>query len=530
MTETTQSTQAQPDSGSGQWGPQLPQVAVGRVAASHPDRPAIISTAGDRTFAEIDGRANRLVRALRRRGIVPGQSIALVCSNRPEFVEVYVAALRNGLRLTPINWHLGADEMAYIIGDCEAAAFVCDERFGKTGAEAGALAANAVVKLAVGGHIEGFEDYEEALSNESPDEIGDPERGATMLYTSGTTGRPKGVLRKRAVNRRSAVASAMDHRPDGDLHLCTGPLYHAAPLAFSLALPLSWGIGVVIMDGWEAEETLRLIERHRITHVHMVPTMFHRLLSLPPEVRNRYDISSLRRIVHGAAPCPVHTKQALIDWVGPIVFEYYAATEGSGATIAPEDWLKKPGSVGKPEPDHVEIRDDDGNVLGPNQVGTIFLLAPEAPEERFQYYKDPEKTARAYSSERRFTLGDMGYLDSDGWLFLTDRSADLIISGGVNIYPAEVDAVMLTHPAVRDSCTIGMPNEEWGEEVKTVIELKDGHEPTAELAEDLIGYAREHLAHYKCPRTVDFDELPRHDTGKLYRRLVRERYRDKARS
>lgn len=529
MSEVTQSTEAQPDSGSGQWGPQLPQMAVARGAADYPDRPAIITTAGDRSFGELHTRANQLVRALRSRGVTAGRSIALVCSNRPEFPEVYIAALRNGLRLTPINWRLGPEEMAYIIGDCEATAFVADERFAKRCAEAAQLAPKATTRLAIGGPIRGFEDYEQALGAESPDDIPDPERGATMLYTSGTTGRPKGVFRRRAVARRSAVATAMDHRPEGDLHLCTGPLYHAAPLAFSLALPLAWGIGVVVMDGWDPEETLRLIDEHKITHVHMVPTMFHRLLSLPPETRNRYDISSLRRIVHGAAPCPVRVKEALIDWVGPIVFEYYAATEGSGATITPEDWLRKPGSVGKPEPDHVQIRDDDGNVLSAGEVGTIFLHAPEETEERFQYYKDGDKTARAYDGDY-FTLGDMGYLDSDGWLFLTDRSADLIISGGVNIYPAEVDAVLLTHPAVGDSCTIGIPNEEWGEEVKTVIELKEGFAPSAELAQELIAYCRERLAHYKCPRTVDFDEVPRHDTGKLYRRFVREKYRDEARS
>jgi long-chain acyl-CoA synthetase len=507
--------------------PTLPQRAVAQRAQTQPDEPAIISAAGDRTWGELDARTNQVVRAMRAQGIESGQSIALVCSNRPEFAEVYLAAARNGLRLTPINWHLGADEIAYIAGDCDATIFVGDERFAKTCAEAARLAPKARVRLAVGGHIDGFEDYEAAVTAESPDALADEGIGTTMLYTSGTTGRPKGVYRRRPAPRRAQSEAVRVHE-DGDLHLCTGPLYHAAPLAFSLGLPFLWGIGVVVMDGWDPEETLRLIEAHRITHVHLVPIMFHRLLSLPDDVRTGYDVSSLKRIGHGAAPCPVHVKKAMIDWVGPILWEYYAATEGAGTTVESDEWLTKPGTVGKVPEGHVEIRDDEGNVVETGEVGTIFLRAPEEPDTRFEYYKDTDKTTRAYSGDF-FTLGDMGYVDEDGYLFLTDRSADLIISGGVNIYPAEVDAVMLTHPGVGDSCTIGVPNEEWGEEVKTVIELKPDHAPTDELARELIAYCRERLARFKCPRTVDFDDdLPRHDTGKLYRRLVRERYREKA--
>ena len=507
--------------------PTLPQRAVAQRAVTQPDEAAFVSAAGDRTWAELDARTNQLVRAMRARGIEPGQSIGLVCSNRPEFAETYVGAARNGLRLTPINWHLGADEIAYILGDCDASVFVADERFAKTCAEAARLAPNVRVRLAVGGAVDGFEDYDGALSAESGEPVPDEAIGTTMLYTSGTTGRPKGVFRRRAAPRRAQNEAVRLHE-DGDLHLCTGPLYHAAPLAFSLGLPYLWGIGVVVMDGWDPEETLRLIEKHRVTHVHLVPIMFHRLLALPEDVRARYDISSLKRIGHGAAPCPVHVKKAMIDWVGPIIWEYYAATEGAGTSVESDEWLTKPGTVGKIPEGHVQIRDEDGNEVETGDVGTIYLRAPEEAETRFEYYKDDEKTSRAYSGDY-FTLGDMGYVDEDGYLFLTDRSADLIISGGVNIYPAEVDAVMLTQPAVRDSCTIGVPNHEWGEEVKTVIELKPDVEPSAELGSELIGYARERLAHFKCPRTVDFiEELPRHETGKLYRRLVRETYRQKA--
>jgi long-chain acyl-CoA synthetase len=506
--------------------PTLPQRAVAQRARSQPDEAALVSAAGDRTWTEYNDRSNQLVRAMRARGITAGQAIGLVCSNRPEFAEVYIAAARNGLRLTPINWHLGAEEIAYILNDCEATAFVADERFAKTCAEAAKLAPNATVKLAVGGPVPGFEDFEAAVNAESSVPVEDEAIGTTMLYTSGTTGRPKGVYRKRAAPRRAQNEAVRIHE-DGDLHLCTGPLYHAAPLAFSLGLPLLWGIGVVIMDGWDPEETLRLIEEHKITHTHLVPIMFHRLLSLPDDVKKKYDISSLKRIGHGAAPCPVNVKKAMIDWVGPIIWEYYAATEGAGTSVESDEWLTKPGTVGKIEEGHVEIRDDDGNPVEIGGVGTIFLRAPEEPETRFEYYKDNEKTSKAYAGDY-FTLGDMGYVDDDGYLFLTDRSADLIISGGVNIYPAEVDAVMLTHPSVRDSCTIGVPNEEWGEEVKGVIELKPGYEPTQELAQELIEHARSKLARFKCPKTIDFDEdLPRHETGKLYRRLVRERYREK---
>ena len=277
------------------------------------------------------------------------------------------------------------------------------------------------------------------------------------------------------------------------------------------------------MDGWEPEETLRLIERYRITHTHMVPTMFHRLLALPDEVKRKYDTSSLRVVLHGAAPCPVAVKAGLIEWLGPVVYEYYAATEGGGTFVDSEEWLRKPGTVGKPvDPELIHILDSDGNQLPIGEVGTVYMRAPN--RGRFSYYKDDAKTASSYRGNY-FTLGDHGYLDEDGYLFLTGRSAELIISGGVNIYPAEVDAVLLTHPAVADAGTIGIPNLEWGEEVKAVVELKPDSQPSASLAAELMQWCRDRLAHYKCPRSVDFvAELPRHDNGKLYRRKLRELY------
>ena len=357
-------------------------------------------------------------------------------------------------------------------------------------------------------------------------DLEDPVLGTTMLYTSGTTGRPKGVYRRQPIGAGATTRTVpvYGYRPGEDVHLCTGPLYHAAPLAFSLAIPLLCGVTVVLMDGWDAEETLRLVDRHRVTHTHLVPTMFHRLLSLPEEVRSRYDTSSLRFVVHGAAPCPVPVKQALMDWMGPIVYEYYAATEGTGSWVDPKTWLVHPGTVGKPvDPEGVRICDADGSPLPAGEVGLVFLKAPAVG--RFEYFKDSNKTADAYRGEY-FTLGDMGYKDEEGFLYLTDRTANLIISGGVNIYPAEVDAVLLTHPAVGDAATIGVPHAEWGEEVKAVVELQPGVAPSEELAAELIEHCRNGLAHFKCPRSVDFvDQLPRQDNGKIYKRVLRDRYR-----
>jgi long-chain acyl-CoA synthetase len=344
-----------------------------------------------------------------------------------------------------------------------------------------------------------------------------------MLYTSGTTGRPKGVFRDHAV----AVGPNTSAYDEACVHLCTGPLYHAAPLGVSLQAPLTWGASVVLMDGWSPSETLRLIAEHKVTHTHLVPTMFNRMLNLPDDERARADVSSLRVVVHGAAPCPVIVKQRMIEWWGPILWEYYAATEGGATLVDSKTWLEHPGTVGRHlKEDGIIIRDDDGNECAPGVPGTVWIKTVRGAE--FEYFGDKEKTAKTVV-DTHFTLGDVGYLDEDRWLFLTDRSANLIISGGVNIYPAEVDAVLLAHPAVGDVAVIGVPNDDMGEEVKAVVELKDGVVPSPELAAELIEFARDRIAHFKCPRTVDFiDRLPREDNGKIYKRRLREEYRNNA--
>lgn len=486
---------------------------------------AVATEYGNRTFAELNANANRLVRLLAANGIGAGDSVAVVTKNRPQFIETLAATTRAGIRFTPINFHLKGEEIGYIVDNCEAKAFIADPSLGEPSAEAAQHAPGATLKLSVGGDIEGFIDFDNAIAELNGEDIEDPALGSRMLYTSGTTGRPKGVFRKERIPEMPVWGdSPSAYTPGEDRELVTGPAYHAAPLLIDIVQPLWSGVGIVMMDRWDAEETLRLIQEHKITHTHMVATMFHRLLTLPEATRASYDVSSMKFLIHGAAPCPVHVKQDIIAWFGPVVWEYYAATEGGGGfLVGAEEWLTKPGTVGKPGPEFDnKILDDDGNEVATDEIGTIYMRAPDTG--RFEYYKDTEKTGKSYRGDY-FTLGDMGYFDEDGYLFLTGLSAELIISGGVNIYPQEVDSEIHKHPAVLDVCTIGIRNDEWGEEVRSVVSLQPGFEPTEALSEELITWARDRLANFKCPRQIDYvDELPRSAAGKIQRRVVRTPY------
>jgi long-chain acyl-CoA synthetase len=496
-------------------------------AQLQPRAPAVIAATGNLTYAELNERCNQLVRALRAHGVAAGDGVALLCPNRTEFVEVFWATRRAGIRMTPVNWRLTGEEAAYIVNDCDARVFIADARFLAVAGYVAANAPRAQLRVAIGGAIPGFDSYEALFRGQDGADICDPQLGNSMLYTSGTTGKPKGVYRSSAPPTSPSLVASADYRPGVSVHLCTGPLYHAAPLSLSMGIPLLFGASVALMDGWDTEQALELIERHRVTHTHLVPTMMHRLVSLPEAVRKRHDLSSLKYVLHGAAPCPQGVKRAMIDWLGPIVHEYYGATEGTGTLVDSATWLSRPGTVGRPDtPDHIRILDEAGKPLPPLETGLIYMKAPVSG--RFNYYKDDGKTDRAYRDDY-YTLGDIGYLDADGYLFLTDRSAHLIISGGVNIYPAEVEGVLFAHPAVSDVGVIGVPDPEWGEAVKAVAILQPGYTASPQLAAELIDYCRQHLAHYKCPRSVDFvDELPRHDNGKLYKHKLREMYRSNA--
>ena len=475
-------------------------------AREAPDRLAIIAPTGNRTYGELDARANQLVRVFRTAGLSGGDGVALLCSNRAEFADVWAACQRGGFRLTTVNWHLTGDEAAYIVTTATPRCSWPRRRWPTWRAPRSRAAPDRTLLLSVGGEIEGFTPLDDAIAGVDAGAIDDPSLGTAMLYTSGTTGRPKGV--DRPADPDALVIGLVPYGYDGahHAHLCTGPLYHAAPFSISLTLPLTAGVPLILMEAWDAEECLRLIDAHRVSHTHVVPTMFHRMLGLPDDVRARYDLSSLLAVVHGAAPCPVPVKQAMIDWIGPIIYEYYAATEGAGTLVDSHTWMRKPGTVGKPVPaDQILIGDEDATPLPANEIGLVWLKS--SARSPFTYYNDDEKTDGAHRGNY-FTLGDMGYLDDDGFLFLTDRTANLIISGGVNVYPAEVDAVLLEHTAVADAATIGVPDDEWGESVLAVVELKPDYPASGALAKELVAFCRDRLAHFKCPRTVEFTAPP----------------------
>ena len=499
----------------------MAQWSFWQAAQREPDHLALVKPDGRELSAgELLAGCNRVVHGLRARGLQAGDTVAALLPNSAAMVEVYLACVQAGWYLVPINYHLTGDEVGYILENSESRAFVAHERF------ADAALDQTISRFAVG-EIPGFESYA-SLKEGQPETLPeDRSPGAVMNYTAGTTGQPKGV--KRAVppidpdtvaEMFASFQAMFGIMPaDGNVHLVVSPLYHTAVLTFGSAA-MHLGHTVVLMDKWTAEGTLERIEKYGVTTSHMVPTQFVRMLALPEDVREKYDVSSTRVMIHSAAPCPVDVKQRMLDWWGPVVYEYYAATEGGGTLATPEDWLKRPGTVGKPWPmSEIRILDDDGQPVPAGEPGTVWI---RMGDYTFEYHKDKEKTDRSWR-EGFFTVGDVGYLDADGFLFLNDRKADMIISGGVNIYPAEIESQLILHPKVADVAVFGIPNDDWGEEVKAVVQPVEGTDVS--LAEELTAFARERLAGYKVPRSFDFvDELPRDPNGKLYKRKLRDPY------
>jgi acyl-CoA synthetase (AMP-forming)/AMP-acid ligase II len=505
------------------------QRAPSWYAAHDPDRPAIVmgSSGVIVTYGQLDERSRKLAAALRSRGLDVGDHLAILMGNSPRFLEVAWAAQRAGLYYTPINNHLRPGEIQYVLDDCDASALVSSQEL--TDIVAKLDTARIPVRVSADGHIDGFERYEDFLAEQWPASLDDGCEGREMLYSSGTTGRPKGVRKPlpgtvfgdpSSVLAQIADGLTAGHSGGEAVYLCPAPLYHSAPLVGSMSWHRAGGT-VVLMEKFDARECLRLIERYGITDAQFVPTMFVRLLRLPPAERERYDLSSLRSVLHTAAPCPVAVKRQMLEWWGPIIDEYYSGTEDLGATyISAQEWQSHPGSVGRPI-DECHIIGPDGEGLPAGQIGVVYFEGGR----RFEYHRDPNKTASVTHENGWRTLGDMGYLDADGYLYLTDRVAHMIISGGVNIYPQEIENVLIAHPLVADVAVIGVPDEEMGESVKAVVQLVNFAQPRAGLAAQLIDYCRPVLATYKCPRTVDFiDELPRDPNGKLYKRLLRDQY------
>jgi long-chain acyl-CoA synthetase len=496
-------------------------------AARTPDKPAALfpDTGEALTFGELDARANQAAHGLIALGLEPGQGIALLLENGPDFLILTYGAKRAGLMVTPLSIHLRPNEVAHVLRDSGAALLVASATLA---ALAGALDLGAVAhRYASGGDLPGYAPLA-ALLDGHPATWPPGERpiGREFLYSSGTTGLPKGI-------RRPLIAHEDRHKPEFDMtwkafyrfdessiYLSPAPLYHAAPNRY-VQRAMDHGGTAIILRKFDAERCLDMIARHRVTHSQWVPTMFVRMLALPEATRAAHDLSSHRCAIHAAAPCPVPVKRAMIQWWGPIIREYYAGSEGIGTCfIDSETWLTKPGSVGRPAYGAVHILDDEGRELPPGETGRIWFEGGP----RFAYHNDPDKTAQAYNDRGWASLHDLGWLDADGFLFLSDRRADLILSGGVNVYPAEIEAVLLTHPHVSEAAVIGVKDEEFGERPRALIVPRDGA-GDAQLAQELLALCKRELAGPKVPRHVEFlDELPRSEAGKLLRRVLKERY------
>jgi len=509
-------------------------VFITDFARSKPDAPAVVvGRSGTRvSYRELDERSRRFAGLLDDIGLERGDHLAVVMENRAEYYEVVWAGLRSGLYVTAINSHLTAPEAAYIVQDCGARVLVTGSGVAELADALIALTPAVDQRLMIGSDARGHLDYEPAISERAPRSPDEDQRGLVMLYSSGTTGRPKGIrfplppagsaLGEWEIAEHSRQRYGFEEHM---VYLSPAPLYHAAPLRVSLAVQCVGGT-VVVMERFDPQEALALIETERVTHSQWVPTMFVRMLKLPPEKRAHYDLSSHRVAVHAAAPCPVTVKEQMIDWWGPILEEYYAGTENIGSTsITSEEWLGHKGSVGRPSGQaRIHICDDEGALVPVGETGIVYF---EDPTNVFEYHGDQDKT-RAVSHPlhpRWRSLGDIGHLDEDGYLYLTDRRAFMIVSGGVNIYPQEIEDVLVAHPKLADAAVFGVPHEEMGEVVKAVVQPLDEEDAGDELAEELKRWCADRLATYKIPRSFDFErQLPRLDNGKLYKTALRKRY------
>jgi acyl-CoA synthetase (AMP-forming)/AMP-acid ligase II len=501
----------------------------GAHAAADPDRPAVVEHPSGHvlTYAELEARSRRLAGLWRAAGLVPGDHVAVLLDNQAAYFEVTWAAQRSGLYLTPVNWHLGAEEAGYVVADCGARSVVSTARLAPLLADLAPSLGAVETRLVTDGAVPGWQPYRPAVDAAEPIEAADEVEGAWMFYSSGTTGRPKGIKPPmRGVPYgtggmlESLVTNLYGFRP-GMTYLCPAPLYHAAPLGWSMATHRLGGT-VVVLDRFDAAEALRAIEAHRVTHAQVVPTHLVRMLKLDPDVRTAADLSSLEVVVHAAAPCPPEVKDAALDWLGPILYEYYSGSEGAGfCAIGPEEWRQHRGSVGRSLLGAVHAVGADGSDLPPGEIGQLWFEGSAT----FEYHGDPAKTAEAIDARGRATIGDIGYVDAEGYVYLTDRVAHTVISGGVNIYPREIEDVLVVHPAVLDVAVIGVPDDEMGERLLAVVEPAPGVEAGPELADELRRFCRERLAGFKVPRDVEFvDELPRLPTGKVRKADLRRQH------
>ncbi|THD65970.1 acyl-CoA synthetase [Phenylobacterium sp.] len=498
-------------------------------AKTHPDKAAyVMAYSGETvTYAELDARSNQGAHLFRSLGLKADDAVALFIDNHPRYYEILWAAQRSGLRFTCLSSKLTSGEVEYIVRDCEAKVFIASAALSETALQVARLIPGVALFM-VGGESEDFASFEDARAVMPSTPIADESAGRAMLYSSGTTGRPKGVKRMGAVdpaidapNPLANLGQALYGWTADTVYLSPAPLYHAAPLGWSMAVH-SIGGTVILMERFDAEDALRFIEQYKVTSAQWVPTHFVRMLKLPEEVRTRYDLSSLKAVFHAAAPCPVPVKEQMIAWWGPIVHEYYAGTEGNGfCIINATEWLAHKGSVGRGLTAAVKICDEDGEPLPPRAEGLVYFEGGG----QFEYHGDPAKTAESRNRHGWTTLGDVGWLDEEGYLYLTDRKSFMIISGGVNIYPQELENVLIGHPKVADAAVVGAPDEEMGEKVVAVIQPMNWADAGEPLRAELMAYARQHLSHVKSPRVIDFmAELPRHATGKLYKRLIRDAY------